>query len=262
MDHLVELDVKDLILSNGSFGPREIHELTGWIASNHTQFKVLKQAVEELKSQGTLTPASSVRLGVGLHLLGRFQEAAQVLANADGGALAYFYLGKSNFELQRFDVAISNYQSAKTGGYNADICALAVAESQRRSGEPETALATLDALSGAVEQTAEYLYQRACTVAAMNGSRSEVIALLERAVEVDGTHPGVLFGLALENDRQGNDGIALEYYRKAAACFPAHRGSLLNLGIMYEDNQQYELAQDATVVFWTSTRMMNGPSCS
>jgi len=129
------------------------------------------------------------------------------------------------------------------GGYNGDDCALAICAAHRRSGDVDTALRTLDGLSGAVEQTAEYLYQRACTVSSMNGERHEVTALLERAVAADEMHPGALFGLALENDRHGNDSLAIEYYRRAASRFPAHVGSLLNLGIMYEDHGEYEKAQ-------------------
>ena len=107
----------------------------------------------------------------------------------------------------------------------------------------DEALRSLDELSGAVEQTAEYLYQRACTVAAMDGNHDEVVALLERAVLADPMHQGVLFQLALENDRHGNDEIAVEYYERAASRFPAQVGTLMNLGIMYEDTQQYDKAQ-------------------
>ena len=81
----------------------------------------------------------------------------------------------------------------------------------------------LDKLSGAVEQTAEYLYQRGATVAALGGNPTEVVALFERAVEADGRHAGALFGLALENDRRGNDETALDLYQRAAATFPDAR---------------------------------------
>ena len=113
--------------------------------------------------------------------------------------------------------------------------ALAKAEALRYNGEPQEALDVLDSLSGAVEQTAEYLYQRAATVAALGGNPSEVVALLERAVEADGSHAGALFGLALENDRRGNDDYARELYERAAAQFPTHVGTLFNLGVLYED---------------------------
>ena len=89
----------------------------------------------------------------------------------------------------------------------------------------------LDELSGAVEQTAEYLYQRGATVAALGGNPDEVVALYQRAVDADGNHPGALFGLAVENDRRGNDDEAIEYYQRSVGRFPPHVGSLLNLGL-------------------------------
>ncbi|MEM8677708.1 MAG: DNA-directed RNA polymerase subunit alpha C-terminal domain-containing protein [Planctomycetota bacterium] len=244
MSTLLELDIKELMLSSSSFGPYEIRQIQGSISENPRQFAVLRDSVAELEASDIRTPAMSVRLGVGQYLLGRFEMAATTLSSADGGALAYYYLGKSNAELKRYDAAIEAYRSAKMGGYNADDCALAIADVYRRAGQIDAALTALDELSGAVEQTAEYLYQRACTVSALAGNRDEVITLLERAVMSDELHSGSLFALALENDRQGNDEIALEYYEKAANRFPAHVGSLLNLGLIYEDTQQYERAQD------------------
>ena len=120
---------------------------------------------------------------------------------------------------------------------------MARAEALRNGSNPKAALALLDGLSGAVEQTAEYLYQRGATVAALGGNPTEVVALLERAVELDPGHSGALFGLAMENDRRGNDEEALELYQRSAARFPAHVGALLNLGVMYEDRLQFEKAR-------------------
>jgi len=237
------VDIRDIVLSNNTFGPREIDQISQVVAADFVQFGVLRDAIAELESRGELTPASAVRLGVCLFLLGRYDRAAEVLASADGGALAHYYLGKSRVALGQFHAAVTSYQAAKVGGYNSDDCALATAEAQRLGGKPETGIKTLDHLSGAIEQTAEYLYQRAATVAAVGGNPSEVCALYERAVESDERHPGALFGLALENDRRGNDEIALQLYQRAASCFPAHLGTLLNLGLLYEDRQQYDRAQ-------------------
>jgi DNA-directed RNA polymerase subunit alpha len=104
-------------------------------------------------------------------------------------------------------------------------------------------MSVLDGFFGPIEQTAEYLYQRGATVAAIGGHPDEVVALYERAVEVDGRHPGALFGLALENDRRGNDHLALDLYKRSAGCFPTHVGALVNLGVLHEDMQQYDRAQ-------------------
>ena len=66
--------------------------------------------------------------------------------------------------------------------------------------------------------------------------------MYERAVEVNRNHAGALFGLALENDRYGNDETAMELYKRAVGRFPAHVGSLVNLGLLYEDREQYDKA--------------------
>jgi DNA-directed RNA polymerase subunit alpha len=156
--------------------------------------------------------------------------------------MVHFCLAKSHFARQEYPEAIENYKAAELAGYAAGDCALGRAEALRYANDPAAALAVLDSLSGAIEQTAEYLAQRAATVAALGGSPNEVVALFERAVEVDGQHPGALFGLALENDRRGNDDVAMDLYKRSVEHFPAHVGSLINLGLLYEDRDQYDRA--------------------
>ena len=88
------------------------------------------------------------------------------------------------------------------------------------------------------------------------------MAFYERAVETHERHPGALFGLALENDRRGNDDLAMDLYRQASDCFPTHVGILLNLGLMYEDIQKYDRAQYCYQRFLTLFRIMHGLVCS
>jgi DNA-directed RNA polymerase subunit alpha len=242
MPQALESDLKQLVLFNGTFGPREIEHIVQSISADFSQYRVLRDAVAELEAREDQSPASNVRLGVCLYILGRFNRAMDILRKGDGGALAHFYLAKCLFALENYLGAIEEYQLAKQAGYHADDCALGRAEALRYAGRPVEALQVLDSLSGAVEQTAEYLYQRGATVAAIGGNPSEVVALYERAVEADRNHAGALFGLALENDRRGNDDTALDLYKRAAARFPTHVGALLNLGLMYEDREQSDRA--------------------
>jgi DNA-directed RNA polymerase subunit alpha len=239
---LVESDVKQVVLGGGPFGPQEIKQIVAAVAEDFGQYRTLRDAVAELEAREERSPAAAVRLGVCQFLLGRYSAAIESLKSGDGGALAHFYLAKCYYAQEKWADAIASYGSAAKAGYNADECQLGKAETQRASGGNQAALATLDALSGAVEQTAEYLYQRGATISALGGTPSEVVALFERAVEADPNHAGALFGLARENDRRGNDEVAIDLYERSAAQFPTNVGTLVNLGVLYEDHQQFDRA--------------------
>ena len=243
MPAAVETDLKALVTSSSTFGPSEVRHLSDALAADKANYPLLREAVQELESKEPVTPATKVRLGVSYYFLCRFRLATETLGSADGGALAHFYLAKTLFSRQDYKAAVEAYQAAAKAGYDGNACALGKVEALRYLGDAKGALAVLNALSGAVEQTAEYLYQRGGTVAAIGGNPQEAVALLERAVEVNPRHPGALFALAVENDRRGNDEIALELYQRSTSRFPAHLGALLNLGILYEDRQQYERAR-------------------
>lgn len=238
----IQVDFKQLVLFNGTFGPQEIRDLEDGIAGGILPFNEFREAVNELDMKEDLSPASMVRLGVCLYLLGKYSRAVEAFKSSDGGALSLFYLGKCAFAEGDYTTAIEKSADAAKAGYNGDECALRQAEALRYSNKTEGSLAKLDGLSGAVEQTAEYLYQRGATVAAVGGNPLEVARLYERAIDVDAEHSGALFGLALENDRYGNDDEARDCYRKSAKRFPPHVGSLMNLGILYEDRNEFQLA--------------------
>lgn len=240
----LECDLRQLVVSNNTFGPSEIQQIENAIATDYRNYSVLRDAVSELAQQPERTPASSVRLGVCQFLLGRYNDSIETLKSSDSGALAHFYLAKCYLINEDYQAALTAYEAAAKAGYDYDDqCTLGRVETLRYSGDPRAALALLDSLSGAVEQTAEYLYQRGSTVAALGENPHEVVALFERAVDADGHHAGALFGLALENDRHANDAEAQKLYERAVQQFPAHLGTLLNLGLLYEDNQHFDKAR-------------------
>src|SRR5262249_40532035 len=46
------------------------------------------------------------------------------------------------------------------------------------------------------------------------------------------------------NDLAGNDDEAITYYERCMSHPPVHVGVLMNLGILYEDNEKYERSKD------------------
>ena len=46
----LEIDIRDTVLSNGSFGPHEIRQMVDVIANDNLQVTVLRDAVQELET--------------------------------------------------------------------------------------------------------------------------------------------------------------------------------------------------------------------
>ena len=246
-----DFDLRQTILMDGSFGPQDVSSLAYALSIDLTQIDVLRNAIDELEAEekaGKLSPAGRVRLGCAYYLLGHYDSAMMFLKKGDGGALALFYIAKAQFALGQYPEALKSYDAAQKAGYSADECTLGRAEVYRYHSKPEEALKQLDKLQGAVEQTAEYLYQRGAILAQLlydeegNLLANQAIRFYERAVAADKSHSGALFGLAMETERRGNDEEALELYKKAISRFPAHSGALFNLGVLYEDLGLYDQA--------------------
>jgi len=237
------IDLKEVVLSSNSFGPSDVGSIRTAVSENYGHFGELRDAVNEMEADDLLSPAGKTKMGVCQFLLGKFTDALTTLQSADGSAMALFYQARCMFELGSYGDAVGVYEQAQTSGYNEDQCKIGVAEAYRYAGRIEEALAILDNIFGPAEQTADYMYQRAATVAAVGGRMDETLALYQRAVQTDENHAGALFGLALENDRMGNDEESLSLYERAAKAFPTGIGVLINLGLIYEDNNQFDKAQ-------------------
>ena len=243
MSDVVEMDLRQWVLASGAFGQSEIQRIRAAMAEDTAHFRALREGVQELEVKEFLSESEKERLGICYYLMGRFERAVKVLEQPGASVQAEFYTAKACFATEQFRKALKHYEAAAAAGFDSDACTLGRAEALRYLNDNAAALAAMDELFGAVEQTAEYLYQRGATVAALGGNPREVVALYERAVEADPKHCGALFGLALENDRYGNDDMAVRLYERSVAQFPPHVGSLLNLGVLYEDGNRYSKAQ-------------------
>ena len=237
----VEFDLKQAVLVNGPFGPAEVRQMEAAIARDHADYAVLRDAVAELQAKEEQRPpawsAWAVPVPAG-PLLSGHRDAQAGRRRRHGPLLPGPVLLRP--------ATIRPGRRELPGGRAGRLRRRRVCPGPgggpplRRQGR--RALAVLDGLSGAIEQTAEYLAQRAATVAALGGNPSEVVALYERAVEVDHNHPGALFGLAVENDRRGNDEWPWTSTSGRPAASPPSSAPLMNLGLMYEDREQYDRA--------------------
>ena len=88
MSQGLEVDVKQIVVSSGSFGPQEIDQLIASIRDDQANYRTLREAAGELEDREDTSPAAAVRLGVCYFLLGRYRKAVEVLRKADDVLLA------------------------------------------------------------------------------------------------------------------------------------------------------------------------------
>src|SRR5262245_40550643 len=134
------INIKQIALGGGAFGPREVEQMTQALGEESTAHRQLSEAVQELESSEDRSPAAAVRLGLCYYLLGRYWNSVETLKSGDGGALALFYLARSHFALEQYEQAVEAYQAASKAGYESDVCSLAQAEALRSAGQAQRAL--------------------------------------------------------------------------------------------------------------------------
>src|SRR5690242_2074517 len=102
MVQVADFDLKQAVLANSAFGPQEIKKLISALSTVVANYRLLREAVQELEIKPDPTPASNVRLGVCFYLMGRYRNAIEILSSADGGAVARFYLGNDYFARENY----------------------------------------------------------------------------------------------------------------------------------------------------------------
>ena len=253
-----ELDIRDLVNGTGAFGPTEVHALVEMLGADPAAHRTLRSAVKELESAGDRSPASSVRLGVGQYVLGRYRDALQTLKSADGGALALYYQGMAHLALAEVDPdatpdgastaghlerAQEAFAAAEKSGYDAASCGVRIAETLARSGRSDEADKTLERVGASAAKNADYWALKGSLLSARGMPLAETVAAFEEALRIDTGHPAALFAMGVINDRVGNDDEAKECYERSLKRYPASLGALLNLGLIYEDRDDFAHAQ-------------------
>jgi len=237
------IDVTDMITGTGPFGPSELRQLCEGLAEGGDMFRSLRLAVRDLEGTSDRSPASTVRLGVGQYLLGRFSDAIDTLKAADGSAMALYYLGRSQAASEAYDDAATAFRGAGRAGYDKAACEAEAAACLRKSGKLDEAAAALDAIAGEAEGSADYWCQRGLLSAANGSELAPTIEAFEKAIAIDPLHSESLFELGLLNDRLGNDDEARDCYAGSLKRYPATVGALLNLGLLHEDRDEFADAQ-------------------
>ena len=75
------------------------------------------------------------------------------------------------------------------------------------------------------------------------GNHEKAAEYHEHALNENPDNEGAAFRLALLYDRRAEDAKAIELYKRVCTSPPVHLNALMNLAVLYEDNNHYEEAR-------------------
>ncbi len=247
VEPMMMIDLKALLLEREDCDAGTVQQIRNGLAQGGAQYRTLREVTEAIKKKleaATGAPAKRwhLKLGIASFFLGYTGQAVEHLKQAEG-ALANYYLGRALASRQDYDEALKAFEKAEKLGYTASQVQLQRAGIYRQKGDVAQARSLLAKLEQQSSHNAEYHFQLASCYLA-DGERAKAVTHLEKAVELDPGHTSALFQLAHANDLAGNDDDAIQYYERCLKHPPVHVGTLKNLGVLYEDHEKYDKAEE------------------
>ncbi len=236
------IDVSEILLNSPSFGPAEIEQIEEAVASDQCQdVRTLVRELQQKVDQGDSSKRNLLALGITCYLLARHTTASGYLAQVTNDGLAEYYHALALMAMAEFEDAFRKFGEAAQHGMDPMQCHLLSVGAIRLCGRLDEAEALLRSTGREGTTRAEYSYQWGCLLAD-RGDTYGAIEYFERAVDMDPRASGALFRLAGQNNVMGNDEVAITLYEQSLSKPPFFLGALMNLGLLYEDKENYAAA--------------------
>lgn len=236
------VNVREL-LEASTFGAEEIKRLEqAIVADQYSEVRHEAEVLRDAVDAGEKSKVKLLQVGVTFYLLGRHEIADQYLSKLPSDGIANYYQGHALLALGRYRDAAKAFEQAAKHGYEAIQCLLCRAGAVRAGGDLDGADDLLKQASSQGGGTrAEYSFQKGC-ILSDRGDTYGAVEYFERAVDMDPGHSKALFWLAGENALRGNEDEAIRLYERSLASPPLFLGALMNLGLLYEDADNFQAA--------------------
>ena len=210
-------------------------------AVNSSEANQMSFAEQIQAHQDKSSPEDLLRIGVGLHILGRHAEAADKLENAQDCQEKYLIRAYALCQAKRHDEAIESLQRSLDFQADKLTVALEKVAVYRSAQNLEAAEKELESCANYKNVSAEYHYQLA-RLQEVQGLGEAAVENFKKALELAPDDDKVLFGLALRYDLMGDDEEAVECYKQLVSKAQCSVNALLNLAVLYEDHGDYDRA--------------------
>ena len=232
-------EILPLLRDSTTFGQDEVRRLLG--SATGAGASEFRRAVDSVSQEAATNPSLKVRAGIGYFLLGQPQRAIEVLAHCKEG-VGRFYLAQAYSTLEDHLNAAREFDEAAKLGCPSIDCKLRRAGELRMAGQLDEAEKIVRSTGAEGARLAEYSYQMGA-IMSDRGDTFGAIEYFERSVDMDPHHTRALFALAVQCSRHGTDDDAIRLYERCLSRPPYYLGALLNLGLLYEDKENYSCAQ-------------------
>lgn len=182
-----------------------------------------------------------VRRGVFYWLLGDHKNAVDLLEKARPTKEGMYVLGLCYHEEGRSDRAVELFQKVQEAEPGSLRVRMSLANALIKTGQVTEALEMLEKLESKFGGQPDYHYQRGFCYDIL-GRYEDAEREYTKALSAHPEHQESIFRMAYNSYLRGDDDGALELYERLRKMRPPHIGSLLNLGVMYEDRGEYRKA--------------------
>ncbi len=217
----------------------EITRLSAFVHSSEANQIAFREEVEANDSK--TSQSAFLATGIGFYILRKDDEAIQKLQKAQDCKEKFIYLAFSLRRMGELKQAIENLQKSLDYGADGLNVTLEKAETHRKASDFAAAGKELKTCANFENVSAEYHYQLGRLKEAQ-GFYDEAIDNYSIALELSPEHNKALFHLAYRCDLSGDSEAAIDYYKQIASTAPVYISALLNLAVLYEDNNELDKA--------------------
>lgn len=234
-----------MLLDRDPFDDRAVADLLEALMRDPSRYRTLRDAASAMAEKHKGEPAKPLvhlRLGVADVLLGRPAQGIEHLKKAGDSGMAHYFRGLALESAQHWAEAAKAFSAAAELNYQPEKSQLKRAGALRLSGDAAKAKELLESLEKSAGRIAEYHYQKGALLVD-EGETGAASDEFEQALKLEKDHSMALFQLAYLNDRSGNDEEARQLYKRCIQRPPVPLAALINLGVLYEDNNEYREAE-------------------
>ena len=226
-------------------GPTTIEELEAaraQILGDNEAYRSYEAAFYEAVGGEPADDAGKLRAGVGRYLLGQESRALDLLQGQKGELPAYI---RARIHLGRGDARRAAQEIAPVleKRPNALFARLVRAEASAQIGDREALEQEVKEFQKQFGDSPHASYVQGL-LDEIDGNYDEAVRHYQQTLAHGDNHGGALFRLAYHESLRGDTETAIDLYERLCNQKPAPLGALLNLGILFEDDEDYQLAQN------------------